>query len=156
MNQKTSQKVALLLAVMLVAGWGCQKTETNEPSLSDAEGQNPYFEQGTAKLEVKNQTKGPQITIPVVVATQPSWVVIRADKSGVPSEVLGQTLVAAGEHKDVVVTVTEAALTPVVHANLYVDLGTKGTFENQGADVPVTANEVGISGSFKIDGAAAK
>ena len=156
MNQKTYQKVALLLAVVLVAGWGCQKTEPTEPSLSDAEGQNPYFEQGTAKLAVKNQSKGPQLVIPSVVATQPTWVVVRADRGGVPSEVLGYTLVTAGEHKDVAVAVDEAALTPVMHANLYVDLGVKGTFENQGADVPVTANEVGISGSFKIDGAVAK
>lgn len=154
MTINLKKKFALTATVLLLGGWGCQeKTPTiDEANLSDAQGQNPYFEQGTAKLTVKNQAKAPELVLPTVVATQDSWAVIRADQGGVPGEVLGYAAVTAGEHKDVKVKVDEAKLTPVVHANLYVDLGEKGTFENQGADVPVTANEVGISGSFKVEG----
>lgn len=153
MTANLKKKFALATSILLLAGWGCQENiSTNETNLSDAQGQNPYFEQGAAKLEVKNQIKGSELVLPIVVATQDSWAVIRADQGGIPGEVLGYAAVTAGEHKDVKVTVDETKLTPVVHANLYVDLGIKGIFENQGADVPVTANEVGISGSFKVEG----
>ncbi len=144
-----SKKMVMISSVLLLAGWGCQKN-TTEVSLKDVVGQEAYFEQKTAKLEVKNQTKSNEMVLPTVVATQDSWAVIRADKGGVPGDVIGYAAVTAGEHKDVKVTIDENKITKVLHANLYVDMGNKGVFENQGADIPVTANDVGISGSFTI------
>ncbi len=147
-----AKKIVAATSVLLLAGLGCSDTTSNSTSLKDATGQNPYFEQNTAKLEVKNQAKGKEMVVPTVVATQDSWVVIRADKGGVPGEVIGFTAVGAGEHQDVKVTVDENKITKVLHTNLYVDLGKKGKFENDGTDVPVTANDVGISGSFSVTG----
>lgn len=145
---KISPKIIVTGSLVLLAGFGCQTAP--DYNLKDVQGENAYFAQNTARIEVKNQTKGSELVVPLVVASQDSWVVLRADKSGVPGEVLGYTAVASGEHKDVKVAVDSGKVTPVVHVNLYVDLGTKGKFENPGSDIPVTANDVGISGSFMV------
>lgn len=154
MRAQTALPLGLTLTVLLLAGWGCgQKAPTAANDLSNATGQPAYNEQTTASISVANQTlTDSTLTMPKVVANSDSWIVIHADKGGVPGDILGFTAVAAGENKDVKVRVTVdgSTVTPIVHAMLHVDAGIKGTFEFPGSDVPVTANGVAITGSFQV------
>lgn len=155
---RNRQKAVLALtAALLLAGWGCQKAQNAgvTTDLSAGKEQPAYNEQASAGLSVSNQSLvNSTLNIPKVTLANDGWVVIHADKSGVPGEIIGQAAVTAGEHTDVKVTVTESKVTPIVHAILHIDTGAKGMFEFPGVDVPVTANGVAVSGSFKVLSAA--
>lgn len=154
MRKQTSLSFGLTLTVLLLAGWGCGQKKANVTAdLSNATGQAAYNEQATASIAVANQALiDSTLTLPKVVLNNDGWVAIHADKGGVPGEIIGQVAVSAGEHKDVKVRVSVdgSNVTPIVHAMLHVDAGIKGTFEFPGADVPVTANGVAITGSFQV------
>lgn len=145
------KRTYLVAAALLLAGWGCgQKNEANV-NLSDVDGQEAYNEQAAASISIANQTlmEG-TVTIPKIILSNDGWIVIHIDNSGVPGEIIGQTAVAAGTHNDVKVTVNADKVTPVLHAMVHVDAGNKGKFEFPGADVPVTANSVAVTGSFQV------
>src|SRR6266498_2662181 len=90
-------------------------------------------------VEVDNQAiKNNSITIEEVYASKDGWIVAHLDENGAPGKVLGHTAVKAGESKDVVITLSEGVpvggkLWPMLH----IDVGTFGTYEFPGADVPV-------------------
>ncbi len=91
------------------------------------------------KVEVSDQAvKNGTVTVARVVAFEPGWIVIHADKDGKPGPILGMTQVQPGENLNVVVSIDTAKATPRLHAMLHVDRGAMGTFEFPGgADVPV-------------------
>ncbi len=150
MPNKYQAIVSITTAVLLLAGWGCnQKNPTKD--LSSANGDIAYSEQSTASLAVENQTLvESSVSIPKVTLGADGWIVVHADNGGVPGDIIGKTLLTAGVHSNIKIQVEEGKVTEIVHAMLHTDAGTKGTFEFPGADVPVTMNNVAVSGSFKV------
>lgn len=78
------------------------------------------------------------ITVANVTAGQVGWIVAHLDEGGKPGKVLGQTAVQPGDNKNIKIMLSEAVpvggkLWPMLH----VDVGTVGTYEFPGADVPV-------------------
>ncbi len=112
----------------------------------------PAFAQGTPTVEVNDQPiKDGMVTIARVVATEPGWLVIHADKDGKPGPILGKTQVQAGENLNVVVSIDVAKATPRLHAMLHVDRGTMGVFEfPDGPDVPVKVGDKVVNVPFNV------
>ncbi|OGH64138.1 MAG: hypothetical protein A2821_02530 [Candidatus Magasanikbacteria bacterium RIFCSPHIGHO2_01_FULL_41_23] len=147
MRTQTTLSLGLALTALLLIGGGCGQKTKIESDLSTT----AYKELVTASVNVANQTLvNSTVYVPKVILTTDGWVVVHADKDGVPSEIIGQTAVLTGEHTDVKVTVDAKKVTPIVHVMLHVDLNKKGIFEFPGDDVPVTVNNVGVSGSFQV------
>ena len=92
------------------------------------------------------------VTVKMASANGPSWVVIHADDNGAPGPVLGQTAVEAGVAKDVIVTIDTEGLTDTLHAMLHDDLGTVGTYEFPGADVPTQVGGKIVMKPFQVTG----
>lgn len=111
-----------------------------------------FAQMTTPTVEVNDQPiKNGTVTIARVVATEPGWIVIHADKDGKPGPILGKTQVQAGENLNVVVTIDEAKATPRLHAMLHVDRGVAGTFEFPGgADVPVKVGDKIVNVPFNV------
>ncbi len=103
-------------------------------------------------VEVSDQAiKDGTVTIARVVAFEPGWLVIHADKDGKPGPILGKTQVQSGENLNVVVSVDTANATPRLHAMLHVDRGAMGTFEFPGgADVPVKVGGKVVNVPFNV------
>ena len=95
------------------------------------------------------------VSIPVVVAAQPGWVVIHITKNGAPGPVIGQAPVLIGANADVQVDIDLARATGQLFAMLHVDAGVAGEYEFPGADVPVTAGDqlvnVPFNATFPIE-----
>lgn len=82
--------------------------------------------------------KNGTITVASVTASVDGWIVAHLDENGGPGKVIGETLVKAGDNKNVVIKLSEnvpvgGKLWPMLH----IDAGTKGTYEFPGPDVPV-------------------
>ena len=104
------------------------------------------------RVEVQDQAvKNGTVTVARVVAFEPGWIVIHADKGGKPGPILGKTQVKPGENLNVVVSIDAAKATPRLHAMLHVDRGTAGTFEFPGgADVPVKVGGKVVNVPFNV------
>ncbi len=111
-----------------------------------------FAQMNTPAVEVNDQPiKDGTVTVARVVATEPGWIVIHADKDGNPGPILGKTQVQAGENLNVVVAIDTANATPRLHAMLHVDHGTAGTFEFPGGpDVPVKVEGKVVNVPFSV------
>ena len=69
------------------------------------------------------------VMVAQAVVNQPSWVVIHADVKGNFGPALGQTLIPAGESKDVKVIIEESKTTPTLYAVLHSDIGQAGVYD---------------------------
>ena len=103
----------------------------------------PVLAQGMPTVEVNDQAvQDGKVVVARVVAPEPGWIVIHAEKDGKPGPILGKTQVQAGENMNVAVAIDVAKATPRLFAMLHVDRGTMGTFEFPGgADVPVKVGD---------------
>jgi len=90
------------------------------------------------------------VTVDMVVAAGPGWIVIHIDEDGSPGPVIGQAAVEEGENEDVEVEIDEDQATDTLHAMLHDDLGTVGTYEFPGADVPVQLNGEIVMEPFQV------
>jgi len=90
------------------------------------------------------------VTVDEVVAAGPGWIVIHADENGSPGQVMGWSAVEEGTNEDVVVEIEEDQATDTLHAMLHDDLGTVGTYEFPGADVPVQVEGEVVNVPFEV------
>ena len=90
------------------------------------------------------------VTVDEVVAAGPGWIVIHADADGSPGPVIGWSAVEEGTNEDVVVEIEEDQATDTSHAMLHDDLGTVGTYEVPGADVPVQVEGQVVNVPFEV------
>jgi len=110
----------------------------------------------TASVTVTDQdVSGGTVSIPVVVAAEPGWLVIHTTKNGAPGPVIGQAPVLTGANADIQVDIDLSRATGQLFAVLHVDAGAAGEYEFPGADVPVTAGDqlvnVPFNASFPIE-----
>ncbi|MDR3575571.1 MAG: hypothetical protein P4L50_17060 [Anaerolineaceae bacterium] len=102
-------------------------------------------------LQVSDQSLiGGRIILSSVISQGPGWVVIYAQKNGQPGAVLGRTPVKDGENEDVIVEVNPAKAIGTLYAQLFIDQGKIGTFENPGVDNPEMVGGQPVSAEFKI------
>lgn len=140
-------RLPLVAVALLLIGAGCSQAKVDQNSTGPKE----TAVEKPASLAVSNQTviEG-AVNIPSITLPDGGWVTVHADNSGVPGAILGQTLVPAGTQTDVKVTLEMTKITPILHAMLHVDAGTKGKFEFPGGpDEPVSYLGTGITGSFQ-------
>ncbi|NDJ36071.1 MAG: hypothetical protein GYB64_15560, partial [Chloroflexi bacterium] len=81
------------------------------------------------------------VTVARVVATEPNWLVVRADADGEPGPVIGQTRVESGESTGVSIEVDAEAATDTLYVVLHEDSGEIGTFEYPDDDQPIIGPE---------------
>jgi hypothetical protein len=87
----------------------------------------------------------------IVTGDQTSWLAVHTNNEGQAGRVLGQTLLAAGEHRSVTVEVDPLLVEPSLYARLYIDAGRAGDFEFPGADRPLQVNAAPVFATFRVD-----
>ena len=94
---------------------------------------------------VKDQDVKDKVLIDKVISEVAGWVVIHSSTG----EGIGQVSVNAGENMNVVVPVESSKLTDKVSAMLHIDVGTAGTYEFPGSDIPAKGDDADVNPSFK-------
>jgi len=77
------------------------------------------------------------ITVDLVSATQPGWIVIHAQADGAPGAVIGFAAIEVGNNANVAVEIDLDQATETLYAMLHLDLATAGEYEFPGDDAPV-------------------
>ena len=77
------------------------------------------------------------ITVDLVSASQPGWIVIHAQADGAPGAVIGFAAIAVGNNANVAVEIDLDQATETLYAMLHLDLATAGEYEFPGDDAPV-------------------
>jgi len=77
------------------------------------------------------------ITVDLVSAAAPSWIVIHAQADGAPGPVIGFAAIEVGNNAKVAVEIDLDQATETLYAMLHLDLGTVGEYEFPGDDAPV-------------------
>lgn len=114
---KNTHSLMVLMAVAIVAA-GCARTkpQSNQPtpvatatvSPSPATTSNAPARIGGNLIYVPEQTPGRLVTVAQVGLEQPGYVVIHRAEGGKPGAIIGaSSLVAAGDHADLAVTLTQ-------------------------------------------------
>ncbi|MFT7579297.1 MAG: hypothetical protein ACI9MR_000961 [Myxococcota bacterium] len=105
-------------------------------------------------VDVDNQTVDPinEVVVDSVVSVGPGFIVIHEEDAGSPGPVLGNTAVSNGSNSDVKVTLSRDLTNgETLYAMLHVDLGTVGTYEFPGTDVPaIDEADKAIAPSFDV------
>jgi hypothetical protein len=92
-----------------------------------------------------------RLTVDLVVAAKPGWIVIQTQAAGGASAVLGYAPVDEGENEQVEVTIEAAGAGPLLRAVLHVDEGSSGEFEFPGPDQPVQIDSETAAAAFEVD-----
>jgi nitrosocyanin len=91
------------------------------------------------------------VMIDRIVATEPSWIVIRDNTNDSRGNILGYASAPQGESTNVVVNIAKLEVTPTqLIALLHEDKGTVGVYEFPGVDVPTLLDEKDVAASFDI------
>jgi hypothetical protein len=91
------------------------------------------------------------LTVPLVVVDVDVWVVMYADSSGEPGEIIGMTWAPAGISRDVAVEVDPELITSTMHVVLHLDAGTTQEFNYPGGlDIPLQRNRSIITSPFTL------
>lgn len=77
------------------------------------------------------------ITVDLVSASQPGWIVIHAQADGAPGAVIGFAAIEVGNNANVAVEIDLDQATETLYAMLHLDLATAGEYEFPGDDAPV-------------------
>lgn len=77
------------------------------------------------------------VTVDLVSAQAPGWIVIHADAEGAPGPVIGFASIAVGNNAKVVVEIDLEQATETLYAMLHLDLATAGEYDFPGDDAPV-------------------
>ena len=77
------------------------------------------------------------VTVDLVSAQAPGWIVIHADADGGPGPVVGFAQVEIGNNANVAVEIDLATATDTLYAMLHLDLAAAGVYEFPGDDAPV-------------------
>lgn len=78
-----------------------------------------------------------EISVDLVSATAPSWIVIHAQADGAPGPVIGFAAIEVGNNANVAVEIDLDQATETLYAMLHLDLGAAGEYEFPGDDAPV-------------------
>jgi hypothetical protein len=89
------------------------------------------------------------ITIDLVAATKPGWLVIQLDDDGQPGEMVAYRPVFAGSNMSLTLSISWSDATPVLHAVLYEDSGDLDIFEVPSVDKIIQHNGVPVSAAFE-------
>lgn len=103
-----------------------------------------------AAVSVSDQeVKAGSVTIDSAFMLQPGWVVIHTTNAeGKPGPVIGHAALPAGPSQEVPVSIEADQATPQLFAMLHVDVGTLGTYEFPGDDVPVMNGDIVVMAPF--------
>jgi len=77
------------------------------------------------------------ITVDLVSAQAPGWIVIHADADGAPGAVVGFAAIEVGNNANVAVEIDLDQATATLYAMLHLDLAAAGEYEFPGDDAPV-------------------
>ena len=137
----------IFLAALTVLSVSCKPKLDNT---NTGQGENTS---NTPAVEVQNQTvKNGSVTVMEVFSDGPGWVVVHADNSGQPGEILGQASVNGGINESVSVKVDESKVTTKLFAMLHADTGSVGVFEFPGADEPIKVDGQVVIKPFHTSG----
>lgn len=100
-----------------------------------------------ALQEVDGETA---VLIPFTITEVDAWAVIYNDDEGELGEIIGQTWLAPGVNRDVVVAVDPEQVTDTLYAVLHWDAGTTQDFEPGGTDIPFQRNRSIILSPFNV------
>ena len=94
------------------------------------------------------------VTISIATVEANSWITILADEEGQPGDVVGREWIPAGINRNIVVSLDEDLITPVLYALLVRDAGFSRVFEyDDGVDFPYQLNGSPARAPFRlIDG----
>jgi hypothetical protein len=91
------------------------------------------------------------VTIPMIVADQDTWVVIRGGTLSEPGEISGIRWLPAGYHRNVVIEIDPEITNDSMHAILHMDGGLSQEFEYpDGPDIPLQRNRSMIQAPFAL------
>ena len=90
------------------------------------------------------------VIIPFTVTEVDAWAVVYNDDAGELGEIIGQTWLAPGVNREVVVVIDPAQVTDTLYAVLHWDAGTIQDFEPGGTDIPFQRNRSIILSPFNI------
>ena len=109
-------------------------------------------QEATPSVTVSDQdVESGTVTVDQVVAVDPGWMDIHADDNGSPGPIIGFSPVEPGTNDDVVVELDMDQATPTLYAMLHVDLGTRGTHEFPGPDLPVQVDGQVVVQAFEVE-----
>ncbi len=77
------------------------------------------------------------VTVDLVSAIEPGWIVIHAEADGGPGPVIGFAAIEVGNNANVAVEIDLDGATETLYAMLHLDLGAAGAYEFPGEDAPV-------------------
>lgn len=148
-----------LLHVLLHTDTGVQgefEYPSEDPALRDEEGRTIRFTFQTDAgnyIITRDQPLGEDDTVlvPLVVTDLETWVTIWTDAEGTPGELLGQTRVGRGVHRNLEVSIEADAATDVLHAVLIQDAGVAGELEYpDGPDIVIQREGSPIQAPFGL------
>lgn len=110
------------------------------PQMDEEAGEGEDMTGLAPSLMVENQMIADDGTVQIAraVVSDSAWIVIHADDSGAPGEVIGYAPIAPGETLNVPVAIEGSRVTGTLWAMLHTDAGQPGVYEFPGEDVPVT------------------
>lgn len=150
LHRKHLLGLVFVLALALAACSGGSSTES--PTEVPTEAPTPELEMMDPSVTVSDQDASlGTVSIDLVHASDPGWLVIHADNDGAPGAVLGYAPVTVGDNQDVVVEIDLAQATPVLYAMLHLDAGTVGEYEFPGDDVPVFVGDTIVNVPFNAE-----
>lgn len=130
-----------------------EATATAEPTEAATATAEPTMAGPTPAVSVEDQELvDGTVTVSLVTAAQPGWIVIHADDNGAPGPVIGHAAVDTGDNENVTVEVDESGVTETLYAMLHVDNGTVGTYEFPDGDPPVSVDGNVVVQPFTITG----
>jgi hypothetical protein len=147
------------LHVMLHTDTGVQgefEYPAEDPALRDEDGRSMLFTFQTDAgnyIVTRDQPLGEDdtVTIPLVVTDLETWVTVWTNAEGAPGELLGQTLVERGVHRNLELSIDADAATDVLHVVLIQDAGVAGELEYpDGPDIVLQREGSSIQAPFGL------
>ncbi len=126
------------LAVVLAACASATPEPAAEPTSPPPAAEEEAMEEIVPSVTASDQAAAEgAITVDLVSATEPSWIVIHAQADGAPGPVIGFAAIEVGNNAKVAVEIDLDQATETLYAMLHLDLGTTGEYEFPGDDAPV-------------------
>ncbi|HZW03824.1 MAG TPA: hypothetical protein VFF68_07850, partial [Anaerolineaceae bacterium] len=141
MSKLPAWLIGMVVLLCLTACRGVSSTTDSIPETG---------EEAQPALGVSDQAFADQVVVDSVIVFGPAWLVIHAERSGQPAEIVGYTHLAQGDHRGLRVAIDPVRATDRLYAVLYSDRGRVGTFEFGDPDVPLEWNGQVVSRGFDL------
>lgn len=126
----------------------------NDPPVLDEDGRIATFSFLTnagSFLLTADQIVTDTVTVPLVMAEFPAWLIVQADADGQPGEFLGQIAIDAGMFWDLTVPLQSTNLTPILFITLYQDADTPKVFDYpNGRDRPIRVGNSDVTAILQL------